>query len=156
MVHVRLTLGLGVLALVLVGGGFLFGDDKKPDDKEPKAKGTLPQHWKKLGLTDDQTQKVYKIETNYRTKIDALKQQIEALKDEEKGEMEKLLTDAQKARLKELKLGEKEPAKDAPKDAAKDKLGEKEPAKDAPKDKGDEKDKKPAKDEKPKDKPTDK
>jgi TolA-binding protein len=142
MVNVRLTLGMGVLALVLMGGGFLLGDDKKPDDKEPKAKGTLPQHWKQLGLTDDQVQKVYKIESTYRTKIDALKQQIEDLKDEEKAEMQKLLTDAQKARLKELKLGEKDP----PKDKGEEK--DKKPAKDD--------DKKPAKDEKPKDKGADK
>ncbi len=141
MANVRLTLGLGVLALVLVGGGFTHGDDKKPDDKDPKAKGTLPPLWKKLGLNDEQTQRIYKIETNYKTKIDALKQQIEDLKAEEKTELDKVLTDAQKTHLKELKLGEKDDPKDKP------------PAKDDAKPS----DKPPAKDDsKPKDKPTDK
>jgi Spy/CpxP family protein refolding chaperone len=128
MLKVRLALCLGLLVVLFMSGGFLVGDDKKPDDKDPKAKGTLPTNWKKLGLDDSQIQKIYKIETNYRTKIDVLKQQIEDLRAEEKVEMEKVLTDAQKARLKELKLGEKE----------------------EPKDKTDEK--KPAKDDKPKDK----
>jgi Spy/CpxP family protein refolding chaperone len=128
MSKARIALCLGLLVLLFMSGGFLLGDDKKPDDKDPKAKGTLPPNWKKLGLDDSQVQKIYKLETTYRTKIDALKQQIEDLKAEEKVEMEKVLTDAQKARLKELKLGEK----------------------DEPKDKADEK--KPAKDDKPKDK----
>jgi Spy/CpxP family protein refolding chaperone len=132
MVKARLVLGLGVVILAIAAGGFSLGDDKKPDDKEPKAKGQLPPQWKKLGLDEAQVQKIYKIETSYRTKIDDLKQQIEDLRAAEKVEMEKVLTDAQKARLKELKLGEKDDPKDKPED------------------------KKPAKDEKPKDKATDK
>jgi hypothetical protein len=83
MTKARLALSLGLLVVLFMTGGFLLGDDKKPDDKDPKAKGTLPANWKKLGLDDSQVQKIYKLETTYRTKIDALKQQIEDLKAEE-------------------------------------------------------------------------
>ena len=138
MVHVRLAMSVSVLALAVLSGGFLVGDDKKPDDKEPKAKGTLPQYWKKIGLSDEQLQKVYKVESSYRTKIDALKQQMDDLKHEEKMEMDKILTDAQKVRLKELKLGEKEEPKDKPpvkeddkdKKPVKDKVEDKKPSAD--------------------------
>ena len=103
MVIVRLTLGMGLLALVLVGSGFLVGGDKKPDGKEAKLKETLPPLWQKVGLTDDQIQQVCKMDATYRTKINVLKQQIEDLRAEEAAEKEKVLTDAQKTRLKELK-----------------------------------------------------
>ncbi len=127
MVRARLTLGLGVLlALLLVGGGYLLGDDKKPDD--PKVKGTLPPHYKALGLTDEQLQKVYKVQSSYKAQIDELEKKIKDLKAEEKVEREKILTDAQKTRLKELLLGEDKEPKDKP----------------AEKDKAPEKDKKPA------------
>ena len=86
--------------------GFLCGDDKpaeKKDDTPPvKVKGQLPANWKKLGLTDEQTQKVYKISGDYRSQIEELQGKIKKLQAEERAEMFKVLTDAQKARLKEL------------------------------------------------------
>jgi hypothetical protein len=94
---------------MLLVGTSLSADDKKTDDKkpdnpkEPAAKGTLPANWKKLGLTDDQVKKVYRIQTDYRGKIDELQEKINALKKQERTDMEKVLTDAQKARLKELR-----------------------------------------------------
>jgi hypothetical protein len=121
----RVSLGLGVLATVLLSGGFLLGDDKKPDDKakpdDPKVKGTLPPHFKSLGLTDKQVQDVYKVQASYKAKIDELEQKIKDLKAEEKVEREKILTDTQKTRLKELLLGEKDPPPDKDKAADKDK-----------------------------------
>src|ERR1700753_2083131 len=96
-----LTLGIG-----LILGGWLQGQDKKepPETKktgdvkvdEPKAKGQLPAGWKKLGLTDEQVQSVYKTQSAYNGKIDGLKQKIADLKAEEKAELEKILTKAQK------------------------------------------------------------
>jgi hypothetical protein len=103
---------VGVVAVVILSGGFLLGDDKKPD--EPKVKGTLPPHYKALGLTDKQLQDVYKVQASYKAKIDELEQKIKELKAEEKVEREKVLTDAQKTRLKELLIGEEKEAKDKP------------------------------------------
>jgi hypothetical protein len=88
-----------VVAIALVGGACLHGQDKKDDTK---VKGVLPAGWGKLGLTDDQKQKVYKVQKEYNDKIGPLQKQIDDLKAQEKGEMVKVLTDAQKTRLKEL------------------------------------------------------
>ncbi len=87
------------LVVVLLAGGFLFGDDEKTP---VRARGTLPPNWSKLGLTDEQKQKVYSIQGEYRTKIDALNAQIKALRKQEGSEMAKILTDAQRARLREI------------------------------------------------------
>jgi hypothetical protein len=92
-------------AVVLLAGSFLFGDDKKD---APRVRGTLPANWSKLGLTDDQRQQIYTAQSEYRAKIDELQKQIKKLQREERVVMEKVLTEAQKARLREL-LAEKGP-----------------------------------------------
>jgi Spy/CpxP family protein refolding chaperone len=93
-------IGLGSFLLVaLVASGMLFGQDEKPGTK---AKGSLPQYWSKLGLTDEQKAKVYSIQSDYNAKINALDAQIKQLRKQERDEMGKVLTDAQKARLKEI------------------------------------------------------
>jgi hypothetical protein len=111
--------------------------DAPPKDG-PTPKGTLPKNWKGLGLTSDQIKMVYKVEDVYRTKIETLKQQIDDLRKEEKGELEKILTPAQKDRLKEIILGELNKDKTPPKDALpKDTPVKDTPSKDtAPKDAG--------------------
>jgi hypothetical protein len=89
-------LGLSLFVLVLFAGGWLVAQD---------VKGTLPANWGKLGLSDEQKQKVYKAQADHKTKIAALEKQIKELKEEEKTAMEAVLTPAQKARLKEILLG---------------------------------------------------
>jgi hypothetical protein len=122
---VRFTVGAVVLAASVVASSWLVGaDEKKPDDPV-KVKGTLPAHWRQLGLSADQVQEVYKIQAKYNAKIDKLKAEIEALKSEEDTERYKVLTDEQKKRLKELKIGEKDKDKDKDKDKGTDKGKEK-------------------------------
>lgn len=102
--------------MLLVGilmGGMLIGQDKDP----PKAKGMLPANWKKLGLTDQQKETVYRTQTRYRDLIAPHEAKIKELRKEEKAELDKILTAAQKERLKEILLGEpKDPEKDPDKD----------------------------------------
>jgi hypothetical protein len=120
----RLRVGVPVLAAVLLAGGWLLGQTKPADDSTPtptKLRGVLPPNFKKLGLTDEQTRHIYRIRGTYGAKIDVLVQQIRDLRAEEMGEIEKILTDAQKARLKELKLGDTGKAKDSDKKADTDK-----------------------------------
>ena len=107
MRHVSLVL---LLLLALLMGPALNGDDKT----EPKTKGTLYPNWKKLGLTDDQTQKIYKIRATYETQIQDLQKQIRDLRKKERAEAEAVLTPAQKERLKEIALGEEKPKDKAP------------------------------------------
>jgi hypothetical protein len=80
----------------------------KPTDKpavEAPAKGTLPALWRKLGITDEQRARVYKVQADYRARKAALAKQLADLKKEERLKLEAILTDAQKARLKELRSG---------------------------------------------------
>src|SRR5262249_52350477 len=99
---IRFRLGAALLAVcALASTSWLVGaDDKKPDEKKPddppKAKGVLPQNWKQLGLTKDQVTEVYKVQSKFNSEIDKLKAKIDALKAEEKVELEKILTDEQK------------------------------------------------------------
>ncbi len=110
----RLLVGMAALAAAVVAGGWLMGDDKKPDD--PKVTGHLPPHYKKLGLSDAQVQNIYKIQTSYKDKIDALQQQIDDLKKAEHTDIENVLTDAQKTALKALQTGDPPDPVPPPKD----------------------------------------
>ena len=122
---VPLRLGVTVLAMSLLAGGWIMGDNnQKSDDKKdppPKLKGTLPQGWGKLGLTADQKQKIYKVQADYRVKIEALERQLELTKKNRREEMEKVLTKEQMAQLRKEALPEKDKDKDKDKDKAKDK-----------------------------------
>ena len=109
-------------AFVIVGA--LVGQEPKPGDPkgakagdakadpkakigdvkgaEPKAKGQLPQNWKQLGLTDKQTQDVYKVQAKYNDDIDKLEAQIKELKGKMSKERSEILTPEQKKRLEEI------------------------------------------------------
>lgn len=80
---------------------------KEPKDEPAKVKPTLPKGWSKLGLTDAQKQELYKTRARFQEQIQRLQEQLEALKAEEKTELEKILTPGQKARLKEVLEGDK-------------------------------------------------
>ncbi len=119
----RLRVGLTLLSVALLGG-LLLGQDKKAADKDPPPRGQLPQHFKKLGLSDDQLTAVRKIRGEYRTKIERLRREITELQKEERTKLNQVLTPEQRARLRDLRAGEPTPTKDA-----------RPPAKDKPKDK---------------------
>ena len=103
----RLRCAILVVGVALFAVAASSGQEKKADKDEPKAKGMLPANWKKIGLTDDQKDKIYKVQSRAtRSKIDDLQKKIADLKAKEKDEMVKLLTDEQKKRLQDILLGE--------------------------------------------------
>jgi TolA-binding protein len=105
-----LVAGLGLLA------GLRAADDppKKADaDSAAKARGHLPPNWNKIGLSEDQKKKIYKIEGDASAQINDLKKKIEQLQADSRTEMLKVLSDDQKTKLKELAVGEK-PAEKKP------------------------------------------
>lgn len=94
-------------ALVLSGG--LIGQEKKGDGKDPKkddqpakAKGMLPTYWGQLGLSDEQKQKVYKVQAKYNDEIEKLEAKIQELKDKRDKERFDLLSADQKKRLEAI------------------------------------------------------
>jgi hypothetical protein len=95
----RLRFAAPLLVVGMVGSSFLLGDDKK----EPIVVNVqLPYHYRSLGLTPKQRNEIYKIRGKYAVEIQELKQKISDLQDQEKTDCEKLLTAAQKDRLKEI------------------------------------------------------
>jgi hypothetical protein len=92
---------VGVLGLLLLASGLIAADSDKKDP-ESKPKGTLRPSWKKLGLSEDQVQEIYKVQTDYRSKIEALEQQLQDLRLQQYGSELEVLTDAQTARLRDL------------------------------------------------------
>jgi hypothetical protein len=142
----RLRCAMLVFGIVLVTAASTSGQDKKPDKDDPAPKVKLPAYWSKLGLSEEQKEKYYKVHATYTPKIAELEKKLADLKTELKDEENKILTEQQKAHYRELKLGEK-PEKDKPatdKEPAKDKPAE--PAKDKPADKDKSTDKDKAKD----------
>jgi hypothetical protein len=75
------------------------GDAAASSTDDAKAKGRLPQGWGKLGITDAQKQSVYKVQTGYEAKIDALKKQLSDLESQRDAEMRNVLTDTQRKQL---------------------------------------------------------
>lgn len=98
----RIFLVLALFGLISVGT--IVGQEKG------KARGQLPQGWSKLGLSDEQKQKVYEVQNKFKAKIDDLEKQIQQAKDQQRKEELAVLTDAQKKKLKAMlseKIGEK-------------------------------------------------
>ena len=113
----RSLLTAGALFVSFLAGGWLLsgvGSRAADDPKQPttKFRGQLYAKWRELGLTDEQKQRIYKIQSEYRAKIDELEKKVKELRREERSKAEEVLTAAQKARLKELLSGTPEPAKD--------------------------------------------
>ena len=66
-----------------------------------KGKGTLPQGWGKLGLSEEQKTKIYDIHGKHQAKIEDLRKQIRDEEDKMHKEQLAVLTPEQKAKLKE-------------------------------------------------------
>lgn len=101
---------LVVAAAIIVAGSSLVtgqerGKDGRGKESPAKLKGQLPQNWAKLGLSDDQKQKVYSVQDKYKKELDELKKKMEDLKDKEKKELEDVLTKEQKAKLRDIIAG---------------------------------------------------
>jgi Spy/CpxP family protein refolding chaperone len=112
MQYLRALAVLLVVALLTCGAAAYQDKDKdakdKKDKEEKKIKGTLPQYYKSLGLTDNQKQKVYKIRADYKDKLDELEKAKAKLKAEEKEACEKVLNAEQLKELKKIRSGEKD------------------------------------------------
>lgn len=105
---------LGLCLLMLLGQPVIAQDKKETDSKKPTKpvfipRGILPAGWGKIGLSPEQANKIREIRGINRARINALKKQIEEIRQEEIGQMAKFLTPAQIARLKEIKPGIKLP-----------------------------------------------
>jgi peptidoglycan hydrolase CwlO-like protein len=95
-------------ALLTLSSGVVGQEPKKEQKKDEPAtkyKGQLPANWKKIGLSDEQVQSVYKVQSKYNEEIDKLDAKIKELKAAMDKERRAILTAEQKKRLEEILLG---------------------------------------------------
>lgn len=102
----RLRFAIPLLAVGLLSSGFLMGQGKKTEKEPLLVTKRLPNNYSKLGLSAKQKNEIYKIQAKYAVEIDKLKQQLEALREQQKLDVENVLTVAQKTRLREIRGGE--------------------------------------------------
>ena len=70
---------------------------------DEKPRGRLPNHFGKLGVSDEQRERIYAIQANYDARIDDLLSQIEELVANRDSDISAVLTEGQRARLRELR-----------------------------------------------------
>ena len=115
----RALAGCTLLAtLVLLSSDGVLSQDKK--DKAPaKIKGQLPQGWGDLGLSAAQKESVYKLNAEYKEKVDKLEDEIKKVRAELAKKRLALLTDEQRKKWRDT-IGGEDPG-DKAKDKSKDK-----------------------------------
>jgi Spy/CpxP family protein refolding chaperone len=72
-------------------------------DESSRPRGRLPNHFGKLGISDEQRTRIYAIQADYDGRIDALLAQIEELVADRDNDIDAVLTEGQRARLRELR-----------------------------------------------------
>lgn len=80
-------------------------------EKSDQEKGRLPANYGKLGLTEAQKNSIYEVQKKYKSQLDDLEKQLDALKAKRDGEVEAVLSDAQRKILKDLVDAAKEAKK---------------------------------------------
>ena len=121
--------GLALLGLSLIVTTSVSQDAKKDkDDKKDKIKGMLPAGFKDLGLSKEQVNQIYKIQTEYNAKIKELQSKIDEMKKQKTQEEFKVLTPDQRKKYLEAK-GVDTKDKTPPKDKAAEKKDAKTPDK---------------------------
>ncbi|MFO0821575.1 MAG: hypothetical protein U0792_00280 [Gemmataceae bacterium] len=98
----RLSVGVLAMGMFLLSGGLTGQEPKEPVGK---VKGFLPNNWKKIGLSEDQVQQIYKIQKKYDDEIDKLEAKIAELKVAKDKERKAVLTPDQKKKLDEILTG---------------------------------------------------
>jgi hypothetical protein len=84
------------------------GENTPPNatEKSKAPKGRLPPHYAKV-VTQEQREKIYNIQEEYRTKIDAARVQLDALLKEEKDKISAVLNEEQKKKVEEFQTSAK-------------------------------------------------
>jgi hypothetical protein len=119
--------GTAALLLALATLSPLLGQQQKKSADEAsdqKAKASfrrLPNQYGRLGISDEQREKIYAIQTEFGQQIEALRQQIEDLEKSRDEANRAALTEGQRGRLDELLAQARERRANRQRDAAKKK-----------------------------------
>jgi Spy/CpxP family protein refolding chaperone len=88
---------MSLVGLVLLGLALAVGTGTSGE--KGKIKGILPAGWGKIGLSQEQKEKIYKIQADYKAKIKKLEDQVEELRAEMRAQERSVLTEEQKRKL---------------------------------------------------------
>lgn len=77
-------------------------EEPAPSKTRKKPRGRVPNHYGKIGLTNEQKEEIYAVQAKYREQIESLQAQINELQQEEASEIYLVLTDNQKESLKKI------------------------------------------------------
>lgn len=102
---------LATLSLPLANTAEPAASDSKPANNTNTKKAgpnRLPNHYGKLGLSDEQREAVYAIQQKYRARIQQLQRQIDELQQQQAFALQDLLTDVQQRQLQSLLRGAEE------------------------------------------------
>jgi hypothetical protein len=99
-----LCLGLALLLPASLPAQNDADDNAAPAlEAKKEYRGPLPNYFGKLGVGDEQRERLYAVDAEYVARIDALQKQIAELEKEREARLEALLTPGQKLRLAELR-----------------------------------------------------
>lgn len=123
----RTTTTLAALLLIVAAAAPQFTSAQAPQaagvQAAPKEKprGRLPNLYGKLGISEDQRDRIYTIQAEYDVQIDDLLTQLEDLRARRDRTVENVLTDGQKHRLHELRSEARREREQSAKEKAADK-----------------------------------
>jgi len=80
----------------------LLGFGNAQEKREDKKRGFLPANFGKLGLSNEQKQKIYSIQAKYKSDIDELNKKVKKASDDQRSEIYSVLSNDQKEKLKEI------------------------------------------------------
>ena len=114
-----MKLSIVPLSLLLVALSFLNQPPVSVADSDAKSatvpadatkRGRLPANYGKIGLSDDQRERIYALQSSYEARLAPLREELERLTQDRDSKIEETLTAGQRQRLKELKAAKQKPA----------------------------------------------
>lgn len=92
---------VAVMQVALLMAGVSLAEEAPQGAKKPKAKVVrrLPNNYGKIGLSNSQKDKIYGIQADYRTRIQALLRELEDLRTQQSLDIQSVLNEDQKKEL---------------------------------------------------------
>lgn len=126
-------LRMGMCAATLVALGMTGGSIAAQEKKAREYRGRLPNGWTRIGLSDEQEQKIRDIQIKNHDKISRLEEELEKLKDDERKAIKKVLNADQLKMVENMEAAAKKKKSAKAKPAAKSEKDDDEKATSKPK-----------------------
>jgi len=100
----RLLASVVIVQVALLMAGISFADEPQKSPNKPKTKVVrrLPNNYGKIGLSNSQKDKIYGIQSDYRSKIGEILRELEDLRTQQSLDIQSVLTEDQKKELNKV------------------------------------------------------